>query len=161
MLNELWEEYDKRLEVLDFETDESFLEFKQALKDSKENSYHQECNPFIYDRPYDTCPYQRKFTHHFDDLTQAITHIKKLGKGVVFDNINSESNNFAELAVARGYAYITCAKNVLTALNEVELTCRVDKSVITKTDKYLRMVATVKKKVLHLVQGYWTHYLCQ
>lgn len=149
VLNELWEEYDKRLEVLDFETDESFLEFKQALKDSKEKTPTiKNVILYIYDRPYDTCPYQRKFTHHFDDLTQAITHIKKLGKGVVFDNINSaESNNFfAELAVARGYAYITCAKNVLTALNEVELTCRVDKSVITKTDKYLRMVATVKKR---------------
>lgn len=149
VLNELWEEYDKRLEVLDFETDESFLEFKQALKDSKEKTPTiKNVILYIYDKPYDTCPYQRKFTHHFDDLTQAITHIKELRKGVVFDNINSaESNNFfAELAVARGYVYITCAKNILTALNEVELTCRVDKSVITKTDKYLRMVATVKKR---------------
>ena len=149
IVKELWEEYDNRLEVLDINSDSDFLEYKQAIKESREKTPTiKNVILYVYREPYSGCYYQRKYVENFKELKDAVAYIKKLGKGVVFDSILSarENNIFADLAVARGYVYITSAKNVLAALNEMDFTCRVDKSVITETDKHLRIVSTVLKR---------------
>ena len=149
VIKELWEEYDNRLEVLDINSDSDFHEYKQAIKDSRgKTPTIKNVILYVYRKPYPECTYQRKYVENFREFKDAVAYIKKLDTGVVFDSILSatENNFFADLAVARGYVYITGAKSVLAALNEMDFTCRVDKSVITKTDKQLRRVSTVLKR---------------
>lgn len=144
-LDEVYECFMNTTTIIDFETDANFLKYKEDAKNNKVKvPTIKNVILNVYSRPTDTCIFQRKNVMKFNTLEDAIENIKARKKGVVIEGISPTDNFFADIACARGFVYITCNKEVLKALDDIEFTCRVSKAWLLKDDRILKKMHTIR-----------------
>lgn len=143
ILKECYNTIKKRCKYIDFTTSKDFLDYKEDIEKSKEKiPVISNIKLYVYSG---TRGYTIKNTLEFKNLNEAIDNLKRRTCGIVIDYISSDATFFASIANARGYLYITANKEVVKALENVELTQKVSKNFILNTDKTLSKVKTILK----------------
>lgn len=145
IIDSVWEHL-KKCDVIDFNTDKDFLEYKAEISaQSKELKASLKVKEFLlhcYDPEYS---WIYKVTRKYTTLDDAKRFIKQLNKGVVISTVGETTDEMIKMAKERGYYYITCNKEVSKVLRELNLSCVISPEFLYKDDPQLAKVYTIYK----------------
>lgn len=139
---------------LDITTDKDFIEYKNRLSDENLNKLtkKREVILHIYDRWKD-----RKY---FDSIELAVKYIRKLNRGVILTEMDSNDELFEVFTELRNYVYIKARKDVVKSIKELNLSCIVDTEWLLNKDPMLSIIHTIDKYFPNSFSSIYMDRLC-
>ena len=126
-----------KVKVINLDTNAEFLAYKEKLKSNKipvvkikDFILYIQKNPEYRERK------------HFKDINCCIKYIKSLKKGVILANMQ-ESDDWYDIAEARGFVFIRARKEIVDALYELKPTFLVNKNWVLKKDPIIVKLHTI------------------
>lgn len=126
-----------KIKVINLDTNAEFLAYKEKLKSNKIPVV--KIKDFIlYIQKY---PKYRE-RKHFKDINCCIKYIKSLKKGVILADMQ-ESDDWYDIAEARGFVFIRARKEIVDALYELKPTFLVNKNWVLEKDPIIVKLHTI------------------
>ena len=126
-----------KIKIINLDTNAEFLAYKEKLKSNKipvvkikDFILYIQKNPEYRERK------------HFKDINCCIKYIKSLKKGVILADMQ-ESDNWYDIAEARGFVFIRARKEIVDALYELKPTFLVNKDWVLKKDPIIVKLHTI------------------
>lgn len=128
---------EKAVEV-DFDTDTNYLKRKEELKVAKIPNTVELKEAILY--VWDDRVWREK--HSFKKFSEAVAFIRKLKKGVILTNMDSNEDYWSQIARVKGFVYMKARKDVVEELRKLNLSCIVDMAWCIKEDPKLGIISS-------------------
>lgn len=135
----LYDSIMSRSKKIDFNTDPSYLKFKDDLAANKVHVVPEK-SAILYTYEYG---YRDKYS--FRTLPEAVEFIKEKKSGIVLLNMDIDERPFLHIAKARNLTVIKARKDIVADLKDMNLSCMVDPNWLFYKDPYLDKIHTVMK----------------